>query len=40
MGAHYHAVLSRLEARGWQALQQPVRLPAWQKLWVVGRHYL
>ncbi len=40
MGATYNALLSRLEARGWRELHQPVRLPTWQKLWIIGRNYL
>ncbi len=39
MGATYDALLARLEARGWQDLQRPVRLPKWQKLWIAGRNY-
>ena len=38
MAATYDAVLSRLERRGWQRLDQPVRLPGWAKLWLVLRH--
>ncbi len=40
MGATYAAVLDRLEARGWTALDQPVHVPAWRKLAIVARHLL
>ena len=40
MGATYAALLAALEKRGWEALQQPVRLPKWQKLWIAARHML
>ena len=39
MGATYDALLARLEARGWEQLQRPVRLPKWQKLWIAGRNF-
>jgi len=39
MGATYDAVLARLERRGWTRLDQPARLPNWQKLWIAGRYY-
>jgi presqualene diphosphate synthase len=38
MGATYAALLNRLEKRGWQNLQQPVRVPTWHKLWIAARH--
>ena len=38
MGASYAAILDRLEARGWQRLAEPVRVPKWQKLWIAVRH--
>jgi phytoene synthase len=38
MGASYAAILDRLEARGWQRLAEPVRVPKWQKLWIAARH--
>ena len=37
MGATYSALLDRLEARGWTDLGRPVRVPAWQKLWIAAR---
>ena len=37
MGATYAAILHRLERRGWSRPEQPVRLPAWQKLWLAAR---
>ncbi len=37
MAATYAALLDRLEARGWAAVDRPVRLPAWQKLWIAAR---
>jgi phytoene synthase len=39
MGAHYAAILRRLEKRGWWHLDQPVALPKWQKLWILLRNY-
>ncbi len=38
MGATYSALLDRLESRGWGALDTPVRLPAWRKLWIAARY--
>jgi phytoene synthase len=38
MSASYAALLDRLEARGWQRLAEPVRVPKWQKLWIAARH--
>jgi len=38
MGASYLAILDRLEARGWQRLAEPIRVPKWQKLWIAARH--
>jgi squalene synthase HpnD len=40
MGANYAALLVRLERRGWQHLQIPVKLPKWQKLWIAARYGL
>jgi squalene synthase HpnD len=40
MGATYAAILARLERRGWSRPEEPVSLPAWQKLWLVLRHGL
>ena len=40
MAATYTAVLERVERRGWQQLEEPVRLPTWAKLWLVLRHGL
>ena len=36
MGATYAALLHRLQRRGWTRLDQPVRVPKWQKL-LIGR---
>lgn len=36
----YGRLLDRLEARGWQRLQEPVRVPRAQKLWILVRHGL
>jgi len=38
MGATYAAILSRLEQRGWQHLDQRASLPLWRKLWLVVRY--
>lgn len=38
MGASYAALLRRLERRGWTRLQQPVRVPKWQKLLIALRY--
>lgn len=38
MAATYGAILSRLEQRGWQRLNDRASLPLWQKLWLVFRH--
>ncbi len=40
MLALYRALLRRLAARGWSRLDEPVRLPAWQKVALVLRHGL
>ena len=32
------AILGRLEARGWNRLQQPVKVPKWRKLWIAFRY--
>ncbi len=40
MGATYDSVLSALENRGWQRLQERVTLPKWRKLWLVCRYGL
>jgi phytoene synthase len=40
MGATYAAVLAGLERRGWRRLDQPVKVPAWRKLWIVLRYGL
>jgi phytoene/squalene synthetase len=36
----YRALLDELIARGWQKLDEPVRVPAWRKLALVIRHGL
>ncbi len=40
MSATYVAILTRLERRGWERLDERVSLPAWQKLWVAVRYGL
>jgi squalene synthase HpnD len=40
MGATYDAILTVLERRGWQLLDQRVSLPRWQKLWLACRYGL
>ncbi len=40
MGATYAAILGRLERRGWERLDAPAKLPAWQKAWIAARHLL
>jgi squalene synthase HpnD len=40
MGATYAAVLARLERRGWDRLDQPAKLPKWQKLAIALRYGL
>ena len=40
MGATYDAILSALERRGWQRLEQRVSLPKWRKLWLACRYGL
>jgi presqualene diphosphate synthase len=40
MGATYDAILSVLERRGWQRLDEPVSLSKWQKLWLACRYGL
>ena len=40
MGATYGALLDRLAKRGWAALDQPVRVPKWQKLAIAIRFLL
>ncbi len=38
MGATYAALLARLERRGWDRLEQAVRVPRWQKLLIALRY--
>lgn len=38
MGASYAALLRRLEHRGWTRMEQPVRVPKWQKLLIALRY--
>ena len=38
MGASYAALLRRLERRGWTRMEQPVRVPKWQKLLIALRY--
>jgi squalene synthase HpnD len=40
MAATYDAILSVLERRGWQRLDQRVSLPKWRKLWLACRYGL
>jgi squalene synthase HpnD len=40
MGATYDSILSELEWRGWQRLDERVSLPKWKKLWLAGRYGL
>jgi phytoene synthase len=40
MAAMYLAVLARLERRGWERADIPIRVPGWQKLWIAVRHGL
>ena len=40
MGATYGAILSKLEARGWQKLDQPVKLSKWAKIRIALRHLI
>ncbi|WP_428483587.1 presqualene diphosphate synthase HpnD [Rhodopila sp.] len=40
MGATYDALLSALERRGWQRLDERVSLPKWQKLWLACRYWI
>ncbi len=39
MAATYDALLIRLERRGWEKLDQPVRVPTWQKLLIAAQHF-
>lgn len=38
MGAVYRAILKRLIATDWRRLDEPVKLPKWQKLWLAFRY--
>jgi len=40
MGATYDSILSALEKRGWNRLEQRVGLPKWKKLWLACRYGL
>jgi phytoene synthase len=40
MAATYDSILSVLERRGWQRLDEPVGLPGWKKLWLACRYGL
>lgn len=40
MGATYAAILTRMERRGWQRVNERVSLPTWQKLWLAVRYGL
>jgi len=36
----YRALLDELLARGWQRLDEPIRIPSWRQLALVLRHGL
>jgi phytoene synthase len=38
MGAVYRTILQRLVKADWKRLDQPVKLPKWQKLWLAFRY--
>jgi phytoene synthase len=38
MGAVYRAILKRLIKSDWRKLDEPVKLPKWQKLWLAFRY--
>jgi phytoene synthase len=38
MGAVYRAILKRLIKADWRRLNEPVKLPKWQKLWLAFRY--
>jgi squalene synthase HpnD len=38
MGGYYAAILTRLIKADWQTITQRVRLPVWQKLWIMVRY--
>ncbi len=38
MGAVYRAILKRLISADWRRLDEPVKLPKWQKLWLAFRY--
>jgi presqualene diphosphate synthase len=40
MGATYAAILTQLEHRGWDRLDEPVKVAKWRKLWIVLRYGL
>jgi phytoene synthase len=40
MGATYGAILAKLEARGWDRLEQPVKLSKWAKIGIALRHLI
>ncbi len=40
MGATYDSILSALEKRGWDRLEERVSLPKWRKLWLLCRYGL
>lgn len=40
MAATYDAILSAVQHRGWQKLDEPVKLPTWKKLWLACRYGL
>jgi presqualene diphosphate synthase len=40
MGATYDSILSAIERRGWQKLDEKVSLPTWKKLWLACRYGL
>ncbi|HEY2132628.1 MAG TPA: presqualene diphosphate synthase HpnD [Acetobacteraceae bacterium] len=40
MGATYAAILTQLERRGWDRLDEPVKVAKWRKLWIALRYGL
>jgi phytoene synthase len=40
MAATYDSILTAVERRGWERLDQPVGLPKWKKLWLACRYGL
>ncbi|MCW9038878.1 MAG: squalene synthase HpnD, partial [Rhodospirillales bacterium] len=34
----YRRLLGRLRRRGWDRLDEPVRIPSWERAWIALRH--